>query len=133
MNNIDLINYIFLLFLLFQIKHFLCDFPLQSTSMVMGKGRPGWDFVPWLLAHSGVHGVGTLIIMLFLNPIYWWMGPVDFIIHFLVDRLKSGPKYLGRFNDVTSPSFWNVFGLDQKIHHLTHVAITYYIITNLKI
>lgn len=163
---------IFLLLILFQIKHFVADFPLQNKYMLQ-KFRPDWGFFFPLLAHSALHGLGTLIIGL----IYLSIQPVgvllidlgdkhttlsvylsivllallDMIIHFTMDRIKAGPKYLGRFKLISAERFkqieterlaglnvdfynkelkentyfWWSLGIDQSVHHLTHYLIIY--------
>jgi hypothetical protein len=90
------ITMIFSLFVVFQIKHFVTDYPLQ-TQYMLGKFRPGWDFFLPLLVHSSVHGAATLLICLVVNPKLWWLALADIVSHFIMDRIKAGPKYLGRF------------------------------------
>ena len=119
----------FILLVVYQIKHFVADFPLQREYMLR-KVRPGLDFVLPLTMHCSVHGVGTLLIILVVNPSLWWLAIADFIIHFIADRLKSGPRYLGRFNNLQKPGFWNVLGLDQMVHHLTHIYFIWVIVQN---
>jgi hypothetical protein len=119
----------FALLVIFQLKQFIADFPLQREYMLR-KVRPGWDFFLPLAMHSGVHAVFTLIIALAFKPNLWWLAVVDFIVHFIMDRLKSGPKYLGRFHDLNRSSFWNVLGFDQMVHHLTHLYIVWILITH---
>lgn len=120
-------EHIFILLILFQIKQFVADFPLQQEFMLK-KRLPDWNFFIPLLLHSLVHGIFTLFIVLVFAPHLWWLSLVDLLIHFSIDRLKSGPRYLGRFNDKTTSVFWNIFGLDQMLHHLTHIAIVAIII-----
>jgi len=94
------VNFVLLLLLAFSVKHCIGDFILQPAYMVVGKGKRGWEFVVPLSLHCLVQAVLTLIVvLLFLNPIWWWLAPLDFIIHFIIDRLKSGPRYAGRFKD----------------------------------
>ncbi|MCJ8275433.1 MAG: DUF3307 domain-containing protein [Bdellovibrionales bacterium] len=119
---------IFILLIIYQVKHYIADFPLQREYMLR-KTNPRWDFALPLAMHCAVHGVGTLIICMVYAPSLWWLALVDFVVHFVADRLKSGPRYLGRFNDLSKPGFWNVLGLDQMIHHLTHIYIIYVIVT----
>ena len=121
------LEWTFILLIVYQVKHFVADFPLQREYM-LGKVRPGLDFVLPLTMHCGVHAAGTLIIVMVCNPSLWWLAPLDFIIHFLADRLKSGPRYLGRFNDLSKAGFWNVLGLDQMVHHLTHIYFIWVIV-----
>lgn len=120
----------FLLLIVFQIKHFLADFPLQFPYMLR-KFRPGWDFVLPLTTHCLVHGALTLIIVLCVDWKLWWLAVFDFVTHFVMDRLKSGPRYLGRFKDSTSTGYWVAFGFDQMVHHLTHMLIIWIMLINL--
>jgi Protein of unknown function (DUF3307) len=108
----------------FQVKHFVADFLLQNVWMLQ-KARPGWDFVPPLALHSGVHAAMTLGCALFVVPSLWWLAVLDFIVHFIMDRIKAGPKYLGRFSDIRGKGFWVSFGFDQMVHHLTHLYIAW--------
>jgi hypothetical protein len=110
------------LLVLYQIKHFLADFVLQNVWMLQ-KSRADWSFFMPLTIHCGIHAAATLIIALFVNPSLWWLGALDFVVHFAMDRLKAGPKYLGRWNDMRSRGYWVCFGLDQMVHHLTHFYI----------
>lgn len=115
---------IFVLLIVFQIKHFLADFPLQGRYM-LGKFKAGWDFVWPLLAHVAVHGGLTLCIALaFGASIQLALGLAlfDTVIHFVMDRIKAGPKYLGRYKP-DQPKFWWSLGADQAVHHMTHYAI----------
>lgn len=119
------------LLVLFQIKHFLADFPLQVNYMIFRKTSANWDFLLPLLSHSAVHGVLTLFMCLYYAPHLWWLSIADTIIHFVMDRIKSSPKYLGRFNDLSKAYYWWCLGLDQMVHHLTHIYIAWFIIKEL--
>ena len=128
---------------IFQLKHFLADYPLQGRYM-LGKFRPGWDFALPLASHCGVHALFTLGIALFINPSLWWLAGVDFVVHFLMDRLKAGPRWMGRWKSLTphehqfsllsddalgrsrirgNTLFWWALGFDQMVHHCTHYGI----------
>ena len=122
------LNLIFLLLVVYQVKHFIADFPLQREYMLQ-KTRPHWDFLLPLTMHCLVHAFGTLIILVaFGRADLWWLSLLDFVVHFLMDRFKSGPRYLGRFNDLSKAGFWNSLGFDQMVHHLTHIYIVYCIV-----
>lgn len=116
-----MIEQVFLLLLIFQVKHFLADYPLQTTWM-LGKFRPDWSFFWPLTLHCLVHTWFTAVIVTAIDPTKWWLAIVDFVIHFVMDRIKAGPKYLGRYN-VKEKQFWWSLGLDQSVHHLTHYFI----------
>jgi hypothetical protein len=143
-----MISQIFVLLVIYQLKHFLADYPLQGAYM-LGKFKPGWDFVLPLLAHVGVHGLFTLAIVLWYNPSLWWLSLFDMASHFVMDRVKASPKYLGRFKalsanefkmlmqmpELSKPQFksnvyfWWSLGFDQMWHHLTHYIIIWTIVT----
>lgn len=116
---------IFLLLILFQLKHFVADYPLQGKYMLQ-KFRPDWGFFIPLLAHSAVHAVFTLVIALLVKPeIALEVAILDLVVHFTMDRIKAGPKYLGRYKDMYDKKFWMSLGVDQMVHHLTHYFIIY--------
>lgn len=114
------------LLIFFQLKHFIADFVLQNVWMLQ-KSRPDWDFLAPLSIHCGVHAALTLAVTLYVNPSCWWLAVVDFVIHFTMDRIKAGPRYLGRFDDVRSKGYWVSFGVDQMVHHLTHLFLAWYL------
>jgi hypothetical protein len=104
----------------FQFKHLLADFLLQTSWMAQGKEKPrGW--VSPLVAHAGVHGILTAAIFAVAAPVFAWLGLIDFIVHFAIDRAKG---LLSReFDaDTTKTSFWWLIGIDQALHHLTHLV-----------
>jgi len=95
---------IFILLLLFQIKHFLADYPLQRPWMLGKFKEKGW--VLPLAAHCLVHAAFTLVIGLFCGWIPLWvvvcMAGFDFGAHFLMDRAKASKKLLGRFEPLNA-------------------------------
>lgn len=118
------VEVIFVLLVVFELKHFIGDFPLQREYMLK-KTVPGWGFVVPLAVHCAVHAGLTLGIVLTVAPQLWWLALVDFVVHFLMDRFKSGPNYLGRYTDKAKSSYWNAFGFDQMVHHLTNFYIIF--------
>jgi hypothetical protein len=121
-------KWLFLLLIIYQVKHFFGDYVFQNVYMLQ-KARPGWNFVLPLSIHCGVHALFTLMIVCFVNPSLWWLAVVDFVVHFLMDRVKAGPRYLGRFNNMTRQSYWIAFGFDQMVHQLTHLYICWVLFT----
>lgn len=119
---------IFQLLAAFQVKHFLADYPFQGAYMLK-KTRADWGFFIPLSAHCFVHALGSALIIIFIQPQLLWLAACDFVIHFIMDRIKSGPKYLGRFNDESKASFWNCFGFDQMVHHFTHYGIIFLLVS----
>lgn len=107
-------------YLSFRLKHVLADYVLQTPRMVRGKsGRTGW--LEPLLAHAGVHAVGTTLIALMFAPSLWWLGGVDLAAHAGIDRVKASPAIGGRWAP-HEPRFWWAHGIDQEAHNLTHLA-----------
>jgi hypothetical protein len=122
------IIWILQLLIIFEIKHFIGDFPLQREYMLK-KVLPGWGFFIPLATHCAVHAGLALAIILWVNPMLWWLAAIDFVVHFLMDRIKSGPNYLGRFNDKAKASYWNAFGFDQMVHRFTNFYIVWVLVT----
>lgn len=120
---------LFILLIIFQLKHFICDFPLQNAYMLGKMKETGW-IIP-LAAHAAVHSLATMLITLLFTTnitLTLILGILDLVIHFCVDRLKASPKLGGRFNP-TQPYFWWALGADQMAHHLTHYIFIYVIIS----
>lgn len=112
------------LFLLF-VKHFVCDFPLQ-TSPWMYRNK-GIYFHPGGIAHSAVHALGTwLVLVFFIGEKAWLYALLDFIVHYHIDwaKLKLNKRFDLRPDN--SNWFWILLGLDQLAHHITYFVIVYY-------
>lgn len=124
---------VFAALIVFQLKHFLCDYPLQTPYMLGKFKETGW--MKPLAAHAGVHACFTWAICLIyfshLDPdrLAWapLLGLFDFCVHFVVDRVKASKNLLGRWN-TNEPEFWWALGGDQAMHHLTHYAIIYVLV-----
>lgn len=120
---------ILLLLVLFQLKHFICDYPLQVQYMLGKANVTNW--VLPLLAHSSVHATGTfLVVSLFNVKLAVVLAILDLILHFIVDRIKASPNLGGRWNP-TQPKFWWALGADQMTHHLINYVFIYLIITSI--
>ena len=88
---------IFLLLVIYQLKHFIADYPLQGRYM-LGKFKGGTAWIAPLLAHVGVHGAFTLVIAAAFHCHYApWLALLDMTLHFIMDRIKASPDMLGRF------------------------------------
>jgi hypothetical protein len=119
-----LVQLIFLGLLVFQIKHFICDFLLQPYAMIAKKGV---YMHPWGLLHAALHAVFSIAALLVFThngrSIAMLIG-VEFLIHYHVDwtkaRLDQGFKLSTR-----DSSYWAIFGADQMLHHITYIGMTY--------
>lgn len=110
-----------LLYVAFRLKQYICDFILQTDWMAMTKGKPGAEGLRALFSHALVHGVATTLIAIVFAPSMWWLGPLDFVVHSVVDRAKGlvTRRYGWSYN---SRWFWWSFGLDQELHNYTHLV-----------
>lgn len=132
---------VFILWGLFDLKHFIADYVLQTGYMAIGKGKTDRWIVP-LSAHCAVHALGTAFCLGLAAPylslsIFSIIKLVilDFAIHFVMDRIKSSPRLLGRFRQLSGEPtpialrdnklFWVCLGLDQWVHHLTNLLIVW--------
>jgi Protein of unknown function (DUF3307) len=101
---------IFVLLVLYQIKHFLCDYPLQVKFM-LGKFKDK-DWIIPLSAHCGVHFAFTFLISLYFSKsfsISIGLSCLDFVIHFIMDRIKASNKMLGRYESLSKSEFKGLF------------------------
>lgn len=116
---------LFTLLIIFQIKHFLADYPLQTPYMLGKFKEEGW--VGPLSAHAGVHAVFTMFIVLFYGNIVnnsnslivlvvaILAGLFDFVVHFTMDRIKSSPKMLGRYKNLSGMEYLSLLGQEQDL------------------
>lgn len=112
---------LFALLFVFQVKHFLADFPLQ-TPWMLGKFKSGWGWVLPLAAHSFVHAVGTLLIAVSFALYRWdensstwvlYVAAFDFLLHFCMDRIKASPNLLGRYQVLSKNDFVDLLAYEQ--------------------
>ena len=93
---------IFLLLILFQLKHFIADFLLQNEYMLKKFNNEGWKLP--LAAHCAVHSAFTLSTSLIVSNynilISIGLTCLDFIVHFIMDRVKASPNLLGRYQSI---------------------------------
>lgn len=111
---------LFILYVVFRLKHFICDFMLQSDWMALTKGKAGKEGYSALFSHTLIHALGTLLIMLAFAPGLWWLSLVDFAVHSIVDRVK-GVLTLRKSWGTKDTIFWWAFGIDQELHNFTHI------------
>jgi hypothetical protein len=110
--------------LAFEIKHFLCDFVLQTNYQVRTKGIYGHagGFI-----HSGLHAVLTIPALLVLGASLKAIAlvmVVEFAIHYHTDWAKAQIDQRTQWG-FADHRYWILFGADQLIHQLTYLAIVY--------
>lgn len=122
------------LLLAFFTKHYLADFPLQTVYM-LGKGKKGFDWILPLTSHAGVHFLFTLVIILIYNPNLYYLSFIDFIFHFIIDRIKATYRlkegtWEAHEKGKLLSKYYNALGLDQYAHALTYILIIHLLINN---
>ena len=112
---------------LFQLKHLIADFALQTPAMIRAKGKYGH---PGGLLHAAIHVLASA-------PILAWIGvaplvllgllAAEFVLHYHIDW---GKERLGRAASLAPDRrlFWLAFGADQALHQLTYIGILWVII-----
>jgi hypothetical protein len=121
------LNTILIALTIFQLKHFIADFVVQTEYQWRNKGTYGH---PGGLVHAGIHAVGSFLAALALGA---WAGALalvmiaDFTIHYHLDWCKE------RFNRRHELShadalYWFSFGVDQFLHQMTYLAIIWMIV-----
>lgn len=121
------LNDILILFLLFTIKHFIVDFPLQGEFQWKNKGTYG--HLGGIL-HAGLHTFATFLILIFFLS-FWYslvLSLLDGLIHYHVDYLKMKINQITGWKSDKDPEFWWLLGVDQLLHYLTYIFIIYLII-----
>ena len=108
--------------LILLIKHFVCDYPLQSMWMVQNKGTYGHRAG---IAHAAIHAAVTPVAFLVLTPpLFIGLAIMvgEFLVHYHIDVTKE--QVLRRRHLTAADSqFWFALGLDQLLHQLTYVGI----------
>ncbi|EAQ24429.1 MULTISPECIES: DUF3307 domain-containing protein [unclassified Roseovarius] len=111
-----------LFLILFQIKHYLADFQLQTGWMAANKGRYGH---PSGVLHAGLHGAFSLPILLWFGLTWKFslgLAIAETVLHYHIDWAKSRAVRQNGVDDA-DPRFWHYLGLDQAAHQLTYVAL----------
>lgn len=113
---------VLLLVAAFQLKHFICDGPLQTKTMVISKSiyLDGWGVI-----HALIHGVGTAIVLLaFSLPliIISALALLDVVVHYHIDFCKENFVKYFRWS-THDAKFWWALSADQWLHQLTYLVL----------
>lgn len=118
------ISSVLFLFGLFMIKHMFADFYLQTPKMLSGRCQY------WHLGramHAGVHVLGSILVFLIIGSPLLFIAIVvalEWIVHFNIDFVKASYSERKSLNPEQA-AFWQAVGLDQCLHNLTYVAMTW--------
>jgi hypothetical protein len=110
-----------ILFILFQLKHWIIDFALQQKDSHLTKNQ--WNS-PTSIVHSARHGMGTLVAVTLVFPAYGLLNlllaTVDAILHHCIDWGSAK-----RENSIGKTSYENTHfmqGSDQFLHQMCYVG-----------
>lgn len=128
------VDMVIITFVVFSLKHFIVDFPLQPAWMYRHKhifGHPGG------IAHSAFHGAVTFIMLMVL----WNYGIggakyaavqattiafLEFVAHYFIDYAKMNLNHYLGWGPMVCEQFWWLLGFDQLLHYLTYCVIIWY-------
>lgn len=120
MNN----HMVLILLILLQVKHFLFDFVFQNAYQLRNKGTYGH---PGGFLHSGLHGLGTAVILIILHIRWPWVASIvalEILFHYHLDWSKEQlMKQLNPSGRAEGVLFWRLIGLDQLLHQLSYLVI----------
>lgn len=119
---------VLLLISLLMLKHFVCDFVLQTAYQAHNKGFYGH---PGGLLHAAIHALGSVAALGLAAapaPTIAAIAVAEFALHYHIDFFK---ERLTRAQGWTPSqrAFWIALGFDQLLHGLTYVAIVWWVAT----
>lgn len=119
-------DYAVILFLLFQLKHFVFDWLYQPPYQYLNKGKFGhWGGI----VHSLQHAMPTLLILHYFCGIPFGfaaaLSGVEFVIHYMMDFMKVNTNKLMGWGPTTSEWWFRFLGFDQMIHQLTYLWLIF--------
>lgn len=115
---------VLLLLLALQIKHVICDGPLQTLRMVKDKSVYG---KPLGLLHGVVHSAGSFMVLMLWGipmPLVAGLALLDGVIHYHIDFSKENiVKHMG-WGYADGPYWWAII-TDQTLHHMTALLLVW--------
>ena len=118
------ITSLLIVLVLFQDKHFLCDFVLQSIWQVSNKGNYG--HIAGII-HAGLHAIGSIHALLILTQSPVFIAALclgEFVIHYHTDWSKARIDAKLELTD-KEWAYWVIFGAYQFVHQLTYLGMIY--------
>jgi hypothetical protein len=107
---------------LFEVKHFVCDFVLQTAYLYRNKGIYGHRAG---LIHAGLHALGSLPAIVLIGGAPGLIAVLvigEFLVHYHVDWLKLHIDHHYRLR-IDRSAYWIIFGVDQLLHQATYIVI----------
>lgn len=124
----QMVNQLLLVLVLFQIKHLLADFVLQSAYILNNRktyGHPGG------LLHVAIHLAGSLASLMVFGctaQTLLLLLLTEAIIHYHIDWTKDN-LVATRSLTPKDAKFWYLLGFDQFLHQITYLGMVYYLST----
>ena len=119
-----MISTLFVLLILFQIKHMFADYYLQTPRMLAGRGQ---YMHMGRAQHAGVHAAGSVIALAVVGtsvlPLIV-LVVAEWFVHFHIDYWKASHSEKRKLTP-DQAAFWNAFGVDQCLHQLTYIAMVW--------
>jgi Protein of unknown function (DUF3307) len=115
---------VLLLLLALQIKHVICDGPLQTLRMVKDKSVYG---NPHGLLHGLVHAAGSFAVLLiwgFPIAVVGGLALLDGVIHYHIDFTKENIVRRMGWTYADGPYWWAII-TDQTLHHMTGLLLAW--------
>lgn len=121
---------VFLLLILFAVKHLIADKYLQSSEMSQGKRLKGIDGIVNLIDHATIHFVLTFFVVLFFGIVCGQnllltacgLSYLDFVLHFSIDWFKI---FLEKHNVFSGKL--RLIG-DQVLHTFCYLGFILYLV-----
>ncbi len=108
--------------LILQLKHFVCDFVLQTPYQFLNKGKYGH---PGGIIHAGLHALTSTPIF-YVVPVSWRAALAivigEFIVHYHIDWSKEQTVKRKKLK-FPQAEYWWAFGADQGLHQITYLAM----------
>lgn len=124
MTAIEILEHALLLLIALQVKHVICDGPLQTLQMVRDKSTYG---KPLGIVHALIHSVGSLVVlMLFGVPLIYAAQLVlfEFVLHYHIDFIKEKIVHHFGWYHADGPFWWALIA-DQTLHHMTYALLVW--------
>lgn len=105
----DKLTLVFAAMMAWQLKHFICDYPGQTTWMLGKFKTKGWALP--LAAHAAVHAAftfGLSVLFMGAGMAAVYVALLDFAIHFTMDRVKASGKMMGRWKALSAKEYAEV-------------------------
>lgn len=113
---------VLILLCLFQAKHVIADFFLQTASMLDGRGV---YLHSGRLRHAGVHAAASALVFASVGAPAAFIFPVvlaEWAVHYNIDWYKGRYTAL-RHLTPDDAAYWWATGVDQALHQLTYIAM----------